>query len=511
VHLSGKDHGGPVSPRRLKRLIVQISSSNLARVTTSSGDKSALRRADALDAFRGLAILGMILSGQLPFGEKALPGWMYHAQVPPPKHEWIGTLAGITWVDLVFPFFLFALGASIPLALVRRIEDGVAKWRIALFIAGRGALLGFFALYVEDIRPDVISKNPAAGTYWVGLLGFALLFPIFARLPAAWRPELRWGIRISGWVGAVCLLARLRYPDGSGFSLSRSDIIIVVLANVAFFGSLLWWATRNRLLLRLGVMGILIAVRLSNRPEPVPGWVNDIWRWSPAPWIYQLYYLQYLFIVIPGTVAGELLLEWMRGTSSGPAWGWSKARCGAIACVMFALPVVLVVGLKARWLVSTTAAAFVLCCFGWWLLSKPADAGGRFFQKLFGWAIYWLVLGLIFEPYEGGIKKDHPTLSYYFVTCGAAICLLIFPTILIDGFKVRRPVRLLIDNGQNPMIAYAGINNFVIPILALTGLERALSALETPPWLGFVRGVIITSLLAVSVSCFTRMKIFWRS
>jgi len=83
--------------------------------------------------------------------------------------------------------------------------------------------------------------------------------------------------------------------------LDRNDIIIVVLANMAVFGSAIWMATRNHWLPRLGVLGILMAIRLSNLPEPLPGWVHDIWawRWWPISWLYKLYYIQYLFIVIP--------------------------------------------------------------------------------------------------------------------------------------------------------------------------------------------------------------------
>src|SRR5689334_13936563 len=83
-------------------------------------------RAQALDALRGFAILAMLLSGQLPFGENSLPAWMYHAQVPPPNHEFNPLLPGITWVDLVFPFFLFSMGAAFPLALARRMDEGTA-------------------------------------------------------------------------------------------------------------------------------------------------------------------------------------------------------------------------------------------------------------------------------------------------------------------------------------------------------------------------------------------------
>ena len=78
----------------------------------------------ALDALRGIAILMMTLSGVIPF-DKPLPAWMYHAQEPPPTHDFNPNLPGLTWVDLVFPIFLFCMGAAIPIALSRRIEkDG---------------------------------------------------------------------------------------------------------------------------------------------------------------------------------------------------------------------------------------------------------------------------------------------------------------------------------------------------------------------------------------------------
>ncbi|NDH55065.1 MAG: DUF5009 domain-containing protein, partial [Betaproteobacteria bacterium] len=51
-------------------------------------------RALALDALRGLAILAMLLSGQLPFDANALPAWMYHAQVPPPHFVFNPNLPG---------------------------------------------------------------------------------------------------------------------------------------------------------------------------------------------------------------------------------------------------------------------------------------------------------------------------------------------------------------------------------------------------------------------------------
>lgn len=62
------------------------------------------QRALALDALRGYAIITMVLSATII--SSILPGWMSHAQTPPPEHIFNPEIPGITWVDLVFPFFL---------------------------------------------------------------------------------------------------------------------------------------------------------------------------------------------------------------------------------------------------------------------------------------------------------------------------------------------------------------------------------------------------------------------
>ncbi len=469
------------------------------------------KRALALDALRGFAILTMILSGQIPFYHNTLPAWMYHAQVPPPEHRWIPTLPGITWVDLVFPFFLFAMGAAFPLALSRRVEQGIPYWKISLSIIERGILLGFFALYVQAIRPFVLSKSPTIETHLVALFAFFLCFPIYSRLPFDWNKWLKLTIRFVGWILALGLLLNLKYPDGSGFSLYRSDIIIVVLTNMAVFGSFIWLITKTNILLRVGILGILIAIRLSNMPTQIDGWVSQIWNFTPAPWIYKLYYLQYLFIVIPGTIAGDILLKWIKIKEEKSSESWSKVHCIFVAFLMFFFVLELLIGLYNRWLIETTLLTFVLLVLTYHLLKKPLNHSERLYRELFLWAIYWLVVGLFFEPYEGGIKKDKATLSYYFITSGLAICSLIFFSIIIDVFKKSRWIQLLIDNGQNPMIAYAGVNNLIIPVLSITGLMSLLNTFAITPWLGFIKGLIITLLLSFFVSLCTKLKIFWRT
>ena len=93
----------------------------MAMNKTTDNNKQPTRRAYSLDALRGYAILTMVLSATVVYG--ILPAWMYHAQEPPPTHAYQPDLAGLTWVDLVFPFFLFAMGAAFPFSLRRKYES----------------------------------------------------------------------------------------------------------------------------------------------------------------------------------------------------------------------------------------------------------------------------------------------------------------------------------------------------------------------------------------------------
>ena len=99
-------------------------------------------------------------------------------------------------------------------------------------------------------------------------------------------------------------------------------------------------------------------------------------------------------------------------------------------------------------------------------------------------------------------------MSYYFVTTGLAHCTLILLSIIIDVFQRRRWLRLFIETGQNPMIAYAGVNNFIAPLLALTGVAGVLGHWARTPWRGFWRGALVTLLMGLAASFLTRRRSF---
>lgn len=468
------------------------------------------QRADALDALRGFAVLAMVLSGTI--ARKILPAWMYHAQEPPPLHTFNPKLPGLTWVDLVFPFFLFAMGAAIPLALSRRLDRGWTLPQILLSILKRGLLLGSFAIFLQHIRPTVIDPNDPGSTKWkLALLGFLIVFLMFVRWPKWLAPKFATLITLAAWIAGFIFVSNIQYPQGVGFSLERSDIILVVLTNVAVFGSLIWLFTRSNWWLRTGTIGLLFALRLATTAD---GWAKSILLNSPIPWIFQFDYLKYLFIVIPGTIVGDLLYRWLKYSSpdeeSQSSWKW--LRYLAILVLTIAINICLLIGLQSRWLWQTTSLTFILGGCGLFLAQKPVNTTENLLNRLYQWGLYWLVLGLLFEPYQGGIKKDPATISYLFLTTGMAIFALITFIIWINIFKQKAWVQIFIDNGLNPMIGYAGFANIIWPILMLTGWEPVIVEMTSiDPLKGFLRGFAYTLVLALIVMVFTRLKLFLRT
>ncbi|MBD2182964.1 DUF5009 domain-containing protein [Planktothrix sp. FACHB-1355] len=466
----------------------------------------------------------MILSGTIAY--RILPAWMYHAQVPPPTHTHNPNLPGLTWVDLVFPLFLFSMGAAIPLALSRRIAKKDNQIQLILYILKRGFFLGTFAIVLEHLRPTVISQANTPQKWIIALWGFLLLFFMFVRLPDSLPKWQRTTITMTAWVSAIILLSQLRYPDGSGFSLDRSDIILIVLTNTAVFGSLVWLFTKSNLWLRLGFLALLFAVRLSATVGN--SWIGQLWSTSPIPWIFQFAYLSYLFVVIPGTIAGDLILNWLHTNPDADAIvpsvttedkalseklnrQWPKNRFYCIILLLLFNCLALLVGLQTRWVWQTTLLSGVICWLCWFFFSKPSNETEYLIKNFYKWGVYWLFLGLFFEPFQGGLKKDPATFSYYFVTVAMAFFILIIFTVIIDIFKYQKPLQILIYNGQNPMIAYVGFANLVWPILVLSKIDPWVIENTKAPWLGFLKGVIYTLIVACIVSIFTKQKIFWRT
>lgn len=463
-------------------------------------------RSYALDALRGFAILTMILSSRIPYG--VLPGWMYHVQVPPPKHVFDPLIPGISWVDLVFPFFLFSMGAAFPFAMGRRLDEGYSKIRLTGQILFRGIQLMFFALVIQHIRPNVIDPSLKPGTLLLSLCLFGFLFLLFLRYPKSTSKKFQYILKGLGLFGLLAFMAFFTYPDGTGFSFRRYDIIILVLSNVAIVGSIIWMLTPGNFTARIAILAILFAIRLSYNSGD--NFISAIGNAYPSWSLFQLYFLKYLFIVIPGTIIGDLLRSWLNSPKhSSPVV--KKETYILLSASMFFFNVLALSGLYSRLVFETIIITLLLGLIVLLILNKEKTPFSDFLLSLYKWGFYWFILGLLLDPYEGGIKKDHSTMSYYFVTSGLAIFMIIGFTIIIDGFQKKRWLNVLIDNGQNPMLAYAGGTNLLTPLVMLTYIDSFLTMVFHTPWLGVIKGIIVTGILALIVNIFTRNKIFWRT
>jgi len=467
-----------------------------------------MQRDQSLDALRGFAILTMVLSGSIAYSD-VLPAWMYHAQVPPPLHKFIPTLPGITWVDLVFPFFLFSMGAAIPLSLSRLEKEGAPFWKVLWIAARRYVLLTFFALFIYHMRAWVIAENPTAVAYLLSIFGFVLLFFQFYNYKGERYKTLFAGLKIFAFAIALFLLYKLPFNNGNGFLLSKSDIIILVLANIAFFGTIVWWLTRKQPLTRIGLLAFVMAVFLGSKENG--SWNELFYNYTPLPWMYKFYYLKYLFIIIPGTIAGEWLMEASQSSAkSGKSNEQSRPLLLVVSALSFAIVWCNVALLFSRLLVLNLVLTVALCITMQVLLKRAASQHNQL-KKFWSAGFYLVLLGLFFEAYEGGIKKDASTYSYYFVTSGLAFFMLI-------GFYCLQLSRVgasitgyLSLNGRNPMVAYVAGSLVLLPLLHLTGAIKVFDSMTGNAWIGFLRGVLFTGIVSLVTILFTKKGWFWKT
>jgi predicted acyltransferase len=478
-------------------------------VTVSSPPSSAEpRRALALDALRGLFLL--LMSFGFSIADGVYPAWMYHGQEPPPSHALV-EIAALTWRDLTYPAFLFTMAAALPITFGLRIARGAGAGAIAFAALRRWFLLFFYALIVAH-----------SSGYWIheyswlsrslSLAGFCLLMLIFTRPRADWSPRLWPLLRAVGWIAAVAFLALTPRLYGERFDPARHDEILAELAFTSLVGIAIWYATRADLPRRLALLVGVSALSLAALADD--GWVAKLWWGSPEPWLVDFSHLKLLTVVIPGTIAGDLLVGWMRAPglrapAPDPLPRWSAGRSCAIAALGASVAPVLVVGLYNRWVPATALAVFALCGIELALVREPGSDTERLVRDLCRWGALWLVLGVLLEPFEGGIKKVPGTLSYYFSTLGNAWMLLTALLAVAELQAVRRWLRPLAEIGQNPLVAYVIFTLFLEQILDLVpGMDEVLTSSSTELML---RSLLCVGAVALLVRELTRQRVFWRA
>lgn len=473
----------------------------------ANGNKRIL----SIDALRGLAVVGMVLCASIGFNS-GLPAWMFHAQTPPPTYAFNPDLPGLTWVDLVFPFFLFPLGAAFPLAMRKKLERGTGRWKVFLGLVKRWVILTCFALVLGNSYDIAASMRPAWSVNLFRIAVWGALFLSLVRIGEA-SPEES-GKGIGGWLrrnrGKVVNFAGLSALVGLGFIKTgwfgvgidkyNSDIIMMILANVALAGGTIWMLTMNRQGLRWLIFGFIAMVKaLSSYCPQVLEFIPEC---SACGWFFKWEYLQYLLIAIPGSVVGDVLLENFRRGKEG-TFDRRSAWAGfiALAAMVFQLW-----GLYTRNVAADLVVSIILAaCFAalTWKRKDNLTITGNL-------GFIFLIAGIVFDPVDGGITKDYCNLSYLFTTCGMAALTNSFFIMLEGNFK--KGCRILVMTGQNPIIAYTVTSFLIIPVMSLCGIMDGLSALTVGSvfW-GMAQGIILTALMTAVTCLFTKAQVFWRS
>ncbi|MFC2125756.1 DUF5009 domain-containing protein [Bacteroidota bacterium] len=164
------------------------------------------KRILSVDILRGITILVMVFVNDVA-GVKGLPWWTYHI----PRGE-----QGMTYVDVVYPAFLFIVGMAIPLAIAKRksMGDSLLKLIYHTFIRSL-SLVAIGLLIMNGRRVDPEATGMA---YWMWnvlmFTGVILLWNLYPKSEG--RRKIIYNVL--KWTGLVLLIFLLsiyrRNADG---------------------------------------------------------------------------------------------------------------------------------------------------------------------------------------------------------------------------------------------------------------------------------------------------------
>ena len=335
----------------------------------------------SIDIFRGLTIFLMVFVNDL-IPVTGIPAWMKHAEADANM---------MTFVDVVFPAFLFIVGISVPLALGIRLSKGQSYGEIGKHILIRTSglvILGVFMVNSEEMaaEPNLISKS------WWDVLLYLSAVLIWNRYPRAegTKRYLFLGLQIVGML-TLAVLALL-YPKGDG------DILIGMATS--------WW----------GILGLI-------------GWAYLL-----STVVYLLFNdnigaligMLALFILIVVGLQSEALnlpsfLTWLNSQALHFAHA-SLTLAGIIFSLLF--------------LQSTTTKTY------------KERINGMLIMGLF-----FLAGGYCLEP-VGGISKLYATPSWALYSAAICCFLFPFFFWLVDLKGITRWANFLKPAGTNPLLTY---------------------------------------------------------
>lgn len=206
-------------------------------------------------------------------GVKGLPWWTYH--MPSGKD-------GMTYVDVVFPTFLFIVGLSIPLAIRKRLARGESMMRLWAHILMRSVSLVVIGLVLANADlADPVATGMRPGVWpLVALLGAILVWLMYPE-----TQERRIVYRAAKYGGLLLLCAMLaifRRKTGTGEAwLAFGYWEILGLIGKAYLAACLLYVPFRKWIWAPAVwFAILTALNIATRMGiPSPERFLPYWAW----------------------------------------------------------------------------------------------------------------------------------------------------------------------------------------------------------------------------------------
>ena len=242
-------------------------------------------RITSIDALRGFVMFMMIFVNDLAGAGRIVPDWMVHFSE---RHR---HGSGMTFVDLVFPAFLFIVGMSIPLAIGGRVMRGEPVWRTAAHIVIRTLSLLWIGILMVNGTPDTAAMG-WSGDWWCVLMYLSAIAAFCSISPAPLAPAARqaaWKrisfcVRLAGLAALVWLTFAFRGPKGqriitlAPFSVHTEWYGILGLIGWAYLvGCIVFLLFRGRRTATLGCMALLMSLFVADRTGVFEGfWLDHI-------------------------------------------------------------------------------------------------------------------------------------------------------------------------------------------------------------------------------------------
>jgi heparan-alpha-glucosaminide N-acetyltransferase len=170
--------------------------------------KANANRVLSIDVFRGIIIFTMVFVNELA-GVADVPQWMRHLPAD---------VDGMTFVDLVFPAFLFIVGMSIPFAIQARTNKGDSALDVFKHIALRSFGLIVIGLFMVNAESGYDAAAMSISMPLWTLLAFICVLLIWSHYPKTLSPTISLGAKLLGIAGLIMLWWMYKGPNDTGMT-----------------------------------------------------------------------------------------------------------------------------------------------------------------------------------------------------------------------------------------------------------------------------------------------------